>query len=32
MTLTALILAFIAALLAIHREHWPDERKRKGAL
>ena len=31
MTLTALILAFIAALLLIHREHWPDA-KHKGAL
>ena len=32
MTLTALILIYLAGLLAIHREHWPDERKRKGAL
>ena len=31
MTLTALILAFLLALLLLHREHWPDA-KRKGAL
>ena len=30
MTLTALILVYLLGLALIHREHWPNQRNRKG--